>query len=193
MPTVIADGPASYRLEVIDAKGCRDTATVKLTVVDPPKVEIAGIGDTTYLCIRPGQGSRLELEAVGSSGNPPYRYTWRGVNLDRTDTSHVIAQPTTPTTYIVEVSDGAGVCTGIDSVLVIPVSAPTVAAGTAQRLCPGETAELGASTNTPTLVYAWSPAATLDNPTLPQPTATPTATTTYTATQPVIVSVAVTV
>ncbi|MGE3801255.1 MAG: LamG-like jellyroll fold domain-containing protein [Candidatus Kapaibacterium sp.] len=175
-PNVVVTQSERYQVIVTDAKGCRDTAFVSVTVVDPPEVEIVGT-DTAYYC----QGSGvLELVAEGQGGNPPYRYRWSGEGLNRTDSSVVLVEPTKETMYVVEISDGAGICTGLDSVLVIPVDRPEAEAGEGQVLCVGAVVELGdGSGGNAGWEYDWQPRAGLDDGSVANPRASPNLTTVY--------------
>ena len=174
---------ATYTVLVTDANGCRDSATVSVWLQEPPTVDILAIAspdtlskDTLYLC--DGEPS-VELIARPGLDELFLRYEWiDGTGLDRTDTSHVTATPGGATTYVVKMTTSTG-CEAFDTVVVLPTAAPEVTAGTDARICPGAMHQLGAPTNNPALVYNWSPTSTLDNASLPQPTATPLTTTTY--------------
>ena len=182
-PRVVVAGSAEYRVVVVDANGCSDTARVPITAIERPLGDIVRVQgadtvsiDTAYYC-RGTAG--VELIAEGSGGNAPYRFTWSGPNLDRTDSSHVLANPGATTTYILEVNDGAGLCEGYDTIVVIPTDAPVAAAGDDIALCSGESATLGTPMSGP-LRFIWSPSDGLDNPSSARPNANPSATTTYT-------------
>ena len=178
-PRVVVTDNIEYRVVVVDANGCRDTALVPITMLERPDatITVGGVSsDTAYFC----RGtSGIALAAEGSGGNAPYRFTWSGPNLDRTDSAHVLANPAATTTYIVEVNDGAGLCEGYDTIVVVPTEAPVAKAGDDIALCAGESATLGTAMSGP-LRFIWSPSDGLDNPSIAQPTANPSATTTYT-------------
>ncbi|MGE3801254.1 MAG: LamG-like jellyroll fold domain-containing protein, partial [Candidatus Kapaibacterium sp.] len=175
-PRLLVSQSRTYEVIVIDGKGCRDTSSVQITMLSRPVVAIAG-ADTMYFC-RGGGG--LSIVSEGSGGNPPYRYRWSGEGLNRTDSSVVLVEPTKETMYVVEISDGAGICTGLDSVLVIPVDRPEAEAGEGQVLCVGAVVELGdGSGGNAGWEYDWQPRAGLDDGSVANPRASPNSTTVY--------------
>lgn len=176
-PQHVVTQNAQYRVIVEDAKGCRDTALVPISVIPRPLVDLGS--DTIYYCIG---SAGAEIHAVGSDGNPPYSFTWAAVKgLDRYDTGYVRAKPDAPTRYVVTISDRAGLCTGYDTVIVVPVDPPDADAGRDHVMCAGDSVVLagkGAGAEG-RLVYSWTPATGLDDPTLASPHASPDTTTVY--------------
>ncbi len=185
-PTITLDEntPQSYSVTVTDAKGCTTSRSISVLLVEPPTLELFSLRpdtmrvDTIYIC----RGEELELVALARGPESRYIYAWNDPSsLDRIDSSHVRARPAAPTSYQVEITDGGGVCPPqIDSIVVVPVDPPVIDAGTNGTICRGkESVLLGDDSNDPTLVYAWRPAAGLDDSTLARPTASPSTTTRY--------------
>ncbi|MCB9217812.1 MAG: LamG domain-containing protein, partial [Ignavibacteria bacterium] len=175
-PHLLVSQSGKYEVIVIDRQGCRDTSSVQITMLSRPRVVIEG-SDTMYYC-RDGGG--LGLVAEGSGGNPPYQYQWSGEGLNRTDSSAVLAVPTKATVYVVEIRDGAGICSGYDSVLVIPTESPIAEAGEGQSLCVGESVKLGdGSGGNLEWEYEWQPRVGLSDGSVAEPEASPISTTVY--------------
>ena len=147
---------------------CWDTLSMDVLVatLDSP--------EDTIICT---PGEQVLLYAV--TNQPNATWTWTpDQNLTSTNTVSTIANPTTTTTYNVEVV--TPICTISEDIIV------TVFAGAAnvtdnQTICEGESVQIGGPAQ-PGLTYAWTPVDGLDDPTSSNPTATPTNTTTYTLT-----------
>lgn len=183
-PRLEVTGNATYTLSVTDANGCRTVDSIQIWVQDEPQIEVVRLleedtlrSDTIYLCDNQQQ---LQLAALSATEDRFLRYAWlEGEGFDRRDTSRVLVEPTEDTTvYVLETRNGAD-CADYDTITVIRAEAPEITAGEDTRLCPDASHQLGASTNDPALVYTWTPEPSLDDPLLPQPTASPTTTTTY--------------
>ena len=180
---------ATYTVKVKDAKGCKDSATVK--IMQPKILTDTSVGKT--ICI--GQSAVLTTTTNGG-GTAPYVYSWNGIKTTSNDTS---VKPTLTTTYTLVVTDAKG-CVATNTVTVIvrpPLSVSFISPDTAG--CLGETAHLNAtgSGGDNTYNYAWSPGSIPPNQFI---TVKPTITTTYTltltdgcGTPPAIDSVKVTV
>jgi gliding motility-associated-like protein len=158
-------GPKDVSLIVTNSKGCKDTATVVVQVLDKPPISVAPAD--TLIC----RNDAVQLHATGTgvfSWTPP-------VNIINANTPDPTVSPTSSTWYYVTLNENG--CINRDSAHVRVISTVTVVANNDTTICRGDPAFLGA--NTDGLQYLWSPAATLDNPTLLNPTATPLVTTTY--------------
>lgn len=102
-----SSGPVSVL--VTDANGCQDSDTINLTVTPQLTAMIAPSDPSGAICL----GDSITLNGSGGTG-----FIW-----STTATSAAITvAPTTTTTYVLTVSDGAS-CDGIDS-LTIVVNAP---------------------------------------------------------------------
>jgi gliding motility-associated-like protein len=154
----------TYYVAGIDANGCANGDSVKITVNPTP---VATAGNDVSICV----GSNTILSGSGS-GN----YSWTpGTGLNSTTLASPTATPTVTTSYVLTVTNGFN-CTDKDTVVVTVNPLPPVDAGTNQIICNGSSIQLNA---TGALNYSWSPAATLSNGTISNPVATPTANTTY--------------
>lgn len=158
----------TYIVTVSDANGCVNTDTAQVNISTPPP---ADAGNDTTIC----EGACANLSATGGVG-----FSWTPTTgLNDPNIANPIACPTTTTQYIVTVTDAAG-CTNTDTVIVFVNPAPVVDPGNDISICIGATTTLGGSPTGPVgATYAWTPAATLNDPTLANPDATPTVTTTY--------------
>ena len=106
-------------------------------------------------------------------------YAWSPADsLSATNIADPLAWPTDSTAYIVTGTD-LNNCSFSDTVNVFVNPLPTVDAGLATSICLGDTAQLQA---TGADSYIWSPAGSLNNPSISDPLAFPTVTTIYTVT-----------
>lgn len=110
-----------------------------------------------------------------------------GVSIDWATTSGqnvgtgamISYSPTGVDTLLVTATDALD-CTATDTIIIINAS-PQISLPAEQPLCPGDTVALNPGGD-PDLIYLWSPATGLDDPTSPNPLATPEVTTTYSVT-----------
>ena len=163
--TYSGPGPKTIQFIVGSSKGCRDTVTQTITLVDKPPLAVA-FGDT-LICI----ADNVQLHATGT-GN----FNWTpGVNILGSNTADPTVNPPVTTMYYVELESGG--CRNRDSVRVRVINAVSVVAGPDTTICRGDPVTLPAITDG--LTYSWTPVSTLNNPTLLHPVATPLTTTTY--------------
>ena len=115
------------------------------------------------------------------NGSPTNNYSWSpATGLSNPAIQNPTATPTATITYTVTATGAGGICPNTAHVTI------TVNSIAANIITP-DTTECGASfvlraTGTEGLSYFWSPAISLNNPTLMEPIATPSVTTTYTMT-----------
>jgi fibronectin type 3 domain-containing protein len=165
----------TYTLKVMDANGCKSSATVSITVNSVPK---ASAGLTKRICN--GASTTIGGSPTGSAGKSPYTYSWAPVTgLSSSTASNPTASPSTTTTYKITVSDANG-CKGRDSVLINVNPLPVISAGTNDTICKGDTARLNGSSNVSK--YYWSPGKYLADSTKLITKAYPPSTTTFTLT-----------
>lgn len=107
-PTASPQSTTTY-MAIINQQGCfSDTAYVTVTVSQPPTVALGP--DRTILA-----GSSIQLQAEGSD---IYSYAWdNAVTLSCSDCKDPMATPTSPTTYIVMVSNEFG-CKASDDIYI---------------------------------------------------------------------------
>lgn len=165
-PKFFPAGNRSYKVVVSNPTGCKDSATVDIKVNPLPTVIISPDAE---ICI----GGNTNLSASGGTS-----YTWSpSTGLSSTTGSTVIANPTSTTTYTVEIEDAKN-CSNKDSVVVTVNPLPNVSAGTDAEICKGTSVQLNGNPNG-LQTYTWSPAATLDNATIQNPNASPLVDTEY--------------
>ena len=182
--TQIATGLAAgnYTCTVTDNHGCTETIVATVPEILPPNVDIAGTG---IFCAGDG-GDTLYAQASG--GTLPYYYTWWCnspiCGIDSINDNDPVVNPTVTSWYFVQVTDGNGCTSEIDSFEVIVLPKPIVDAGPDDTIC-GDAAPcvlLQASvSNAPgPYTYQWYPATGLSNPNILTPCARPDTTTIYT-------------
>lgn len=113
-----------------------------------------------------------------------YNYNWSstpgGFNSSIQNPTGV--SPTANTSYTVVTTNTYGCTSSTDPVVMVVNPVPIDNAGSDNSVCSGSSTTIGVSSNAGR-TYSWSPAATLNNATLSNPTATPIVTTTYTLTE----------
>ncbi|GAB3203165.1 gliding motility-associated-like protein [Pontibacter aydingkolensis] len=143
---------------------------VKITVTPLPKAPTA---KGTVICA----GSRATLTATGEGGSLEWFASAAGGNPIATGSSYTtpILQHNT-SYYVQEVSQS---CASERREVKVTVQEPSASAGMDLTVVKGRSVELQATGG---VKYTWSPAETLSNPNLANPTASPETTTTYTVT-----------
>ena len=153
----------TYSVTVTNGNGCSDTRDMTIFVNSDITVSA---GEDRVICGDTG----AQLNASGG-----VTYLWSPSNgLNDPSINNPIATPTSTTTYTVTVTDENG-CTGTDQVLVT-VGNFVAEACEDKEMCVGESTRLLVSSG---VAYQWSPANTLDNPSIAAPNANPAHTTTY--------------
>lgn len=180
-PYARPDTTTIYTLVVISSNGCSsDRTTVdtlsSVTVHVKPQ-PISQAGPDRDLCL----GDSLELQGFGFGAGPAYQFEWSPyTGLSDTAIANPMASPPATTEYILTVwSNG---CPGSDTVRVNVHTLPTASAGPQTDICLGDSTELqgfASGDSTATYTYNWTPSATLNDPTLPNPLAFPDTSTTY--------------
>ena len=164
-PPHVFDTAGTYAIQLLvtDVNGCQDSVTKTVTVHPPPFVTVAA--DTIHC-----PSDTVFLNASGGTS-----YQWQPfTGLSDPFGPNPFVIPTGPITYTVTVIDQFD-CIADTSVSIRFFEA-TVSNGTV--ICEGESTLLGAAGG---IQYAWTPASSLDDPTLATPTASPLTTTTYQA------------
>ncbi|MCB9293599.1 MAG: gliding motility-associated C-terminal domain-containing protein [Lewinellaceae bacterium] len=132
--TVTPDGSTVYILEAVDGKGCMDSDTVDIIVVNNPEPEITG--DTTFC---QGQGTTLEAGEYES-------YLWSNGET----TSFIVIDD--EGTYSVTVADELG-CAGTASIQTFALETPMPQVTGSLSFCPGGATTLDAGDYE---AYLWS-------------------------------------
>lgn len=146
-------------------KGCRDTVSKQVTIVDRPTFDVT---NDTLIC----SVDTLQLNAVlgpGFSGTVVWSPNYKINNIN---SFNPLVYPDVTTTYVARYSDASG-CTAIDSVKVRVVDFVTLNPMPDTTICRTDSVQLRVQSDG--LTYSWSPAALLLNPNVQNPIALPTA------------------
>lgn len=177
-PTHLYSAPGTYYITLTStaAGGCNDT------YVDSVKVTTAPDADFTFSQTALCENVPIQFYDNSTSGSPITSFNWNFGDPGNPPNTSNLTNPlhTYPVegTYNVRlIVLAANGCTDTIIKQITINQTPTIALTPNQNICIGESVTLqfaGAGT------YNWSPAASLNDPNLPSPTASPTATTTYT-------------
>ncbi|MFB6257579.1 MAG: gliding motility-associated C-terminal domain-containing protein [Flavobacteriales bacterium] len=167
-PYAFPNNTTFYHLTVTDTNGCSANDSVRVAVDTLPP---ADAGPDLWLC--PGDSLMLD-----GSGGQSYAWTPADSLTDST-LEDPLAFPSDTTEYIVNVTDSNG-CSARDTMTMHVNDEVPVNPGTDDTISPGDSTMLGGSPTSPTGTgYSWTPSASLDNDTVPNPMASPDTTTTY--------------
>ncbi len=158
-----------YTLTATDqVTGCTNDTTIVVVVRDP----IIDAGPDGEFC----NGAIIQL---GTPAVANQSYSWEPqIGLNGYDTAQPIDTIYTNMEYILTVTDLETGCFVKDTVNYILDVAPIADAGADQEVCPGGTVVIG-SPEQAGLIYQWSPAAGLSDPTAAQPVVTTSSNITY--------------
>jgi len=163
--TYTQTGIKNVRLIVTNSKGCIDTLSQDISILDKPPISVRF--KDTLIC----KGDTMQLHAVGN-GN----FSWTPVsNIINENTPDPLVYPPGTTKYIVQLDDNG--CINRDTVQVRVVDFVTLSAGADTVICLTDSVRLSATGDG--LHYSWTPASTIGNPNIPNPMARPASTTTY--------------
>ncbi|MEI7965751.1 MAG: PKD domain-containing protein [Chitinophagaceae bacterium] len=166
-PTHVFATAGSYNvtLTVGNSKGCSGTIQHEVLITDQPALSL---NNDTLIC----NLDTLQLNAVGTGS-----FLWTpNYMISNTGIPNPLVSPDVNTTYVVTLTDPYG-CVGKDSVKVSVVSFVTLVTPPDSSICRTDPGVLRIVSDG--LYYLWSPAATLNDPTIKNPIATPLTTTTY--------------
>ncbi len=163
--TYPALGLKNTQLIVRSSKGCVDTISKDLTIIDKPPITLP-FRDTVICDI-----DSLSIPATGSGV-----FSWTPAsNILFANTSTPLVFPKTTTWYKVDLDDNG--CQNKDSVRVRVVGSVKLTARTDTTFCKGDGVQLGAVSDG--LQFLWSPNINLSDPAIINPMANPPSTTTY--------------
>lgn len=163
--TYLTDGQKTPRLIVGNSKGCVDTVTKRIAIVDRPPVQLAF--SDTLICVR----DQLVLKA-----NAPGTYSWSpSANISNENTSTPTVMPDRTTTYYVDLNDDG--CVNRDSVKVRVTDRVSLTAMADTTICQNDPIRLRIVSDA--FKYEWTPALQLNNSSLKLPLAITSQTTTY--------------
>ncbi len=153
-------GTKNVRFIVGNSKGCLDTVYKPIKILDKPPITLPF--QDTLICVP----DNLQLQASGT-GN----FSWTPVtNMVNANTATPTVNPTTTTTYTVQL-DQEG-CVNTDTVRVRVVRVVTTRPMSDTTICLTDSVQLNIISDG--LKYQWTPVASLNDPTLQNPIAVPT-------------------
>jgi gliding motility-associated-like protein len=158
-------GVKTILLMAKSSKGCMDTVTKTITIIDKPPIGMP-FRDTLICSV-----DSLMIPVTGNG-----IFSWQpGYNIVSANTSTALVYPKTTTWYQVQLDDNG--CINYDSVRVRVVDFVTLTARSDSTFCKGDGIELGATTDG--LKFSWAPNINLSNPNILNPIANPPVSTTY--------------
>lgn len=157
--TYSTPGPKTVTLTVTNSKGCVNTATVTIDALDKPLINLGFID--TLICIN-------DAVTLNASGTGVFNWT-PPINISNANTATPTVTPTSSTWYYVNLTDNG--CQNKDSVHVRVVPSVSLLVRPDTTICLGDPVQLNAVTDG--LAFQWTPAATLNNPSIVNPVATP--------------------
>ncbi len=148
-------GPKTITLIAGDTRGCKDTITKTITIIDKPPLTLAF--KDTLIC----KNDNLQLQANGNG-----IFSWTPVvNIINPATATPTVSPIITTTYIVTLNDNG--CINKDSVKVRVVDFVTLQSMPDTTICRSDTIQLRLISDA--LQYVWTPAAQIINPSVQNP------------------------
>ncbi len=160
-----APGTKDVTFIVTNSKGCIDTVSQQINVLDKPVISLAF--KDTLIC----RSDAVQLQATGTG-----TFNWTpGTNIVNANTATPTVDPPVTRWYYVNLNENG--CINRDSVQVRVVNFVTLLAINDTTICRGDQIQLNA--NSDGLQFTWTPAANLDNPNIINPIATTITNTTY--------------
>lgn len=163
-PTYTYAASGNYTVTLISAssKGCRDTISRQIEIVERPSLQVS---NDTLICT-------IDTIRILAIANPSGTVVWTPDNsISNTGVFNPSVSPDVSTTYYVTYTDTLN-CSARDSVRVNVISQVNVNLNNDTTICRGDAVSLSATSNA--LTFEWSPSSSLDNPFSPNPVATPT-------------------
>jgi gliding motility-associated-like protein len=131
----------------------------------------ANAGDDKNVC--PGISVLIGGTPTAAGGLPPYTYNWQPATaLSAANVANPSASPSANITYTLTVRDDTG-AVKTDIVNLYMNIIHYASAGRDTSVCEYSPALLGSFSNYSAVTYSWSPGSSLNDSTLPNPTATP--------------------
>lgn len=166
-PKAAPASTTTYKVIVTNAVGCKDSATLTVTVKPLPVLSVLPT-NATYC-----KGDSLQLIASGGSA-----YQWSpSIGLSNTSISNPKASPPVTITYKLIVRSADGCIDSLNKTVVKNLS-PIIALSPSAPICPGDSLQLNATGGT---TYQWTPSIGLNNSNISNPKGSPAATTIYQA------------
>lgn len=161
-------GTYPVKLIVTDINGCKDSISINVTA----SLLTMDAGPADTIC----SASTVTLQANATGAT---QYSWSPASLvNNPSVLNPVASPSSSTTFYLTATNAAG-CSQTDSVRIEVRSVNNFTVNPPVEVCQNSTIQLSASGGD---VYNWTPASTLDNPSLANPIASPVTTTPYSVT-----------
>lgn len=163
----------TYSLSLFDLAGCRKDTTMVIV----PTISVQAVaGNDSSFC----QSGSFVLNGSASTGGTTYNWFQLPSAVSFTNTLITTVTPPIGTSTFVLVATN-GVCVHRDTVLITSNLPPIVDAGPNYTITIFTSTVIGGAPTCPTgSTYTWIPSGTLDNGSIPNPTATNTVNTSYT-------------
>ncbi len=168
-PSFTYNTPGTYSATLISesTKGCRDTVSHEILIVEEP---VFSLGNDTLICII----DTLRLNAVSPSAGT---IQWTpNYNINNQTSFTPLVSPDITTTYIATFRDNFG-CTAIDSITVRVVNEVTMNLIADTTICTGDTISLPLTSDA--LRFEWTPESAVNDPTVMNPLTSPVIATNY--------------
>lgn len=161
-------GTYPVKLIVTDINGCKDSISINVTA----SLLTMDAGPADTIC----NAATVTLQATATGAT---QYSWSPASLvNNPSVLNPIASPSSSTTFYLTATNAAG-CSQTDSVRIEVRSVNNFTVNSPVEVCQNGSIQLSASGGD---VYNWTPASTLDNPSLANPIASPVTTTPYSVT-----------
>jgi len=167
--TYAAGGTYNVTLAIV-TEGCSADTVIPITIDPIPNVNL---GADVGVC----DGGSVQLNSPNTLGTGTYAWS-PTTGLSSSSAQSPTATPTATTNYTLTFTSTDG-CSNSDQIQVAVNPLPTASAGVDATVCENDGHVLQATGGTS---YAWTPAGSLSNANVANPTATPSVTTTYTVT-----------
>ncbi len=168
----------TYSLNLTDTRGCVVTNTFNIV----PTITItANAGPDATVC----PTSSVILTGTNSIGAITYNWYLLPNNINPIANTSTLVLPNAAgaSTFVLQTVSSVSTCAAFDTVVVNVYTLPLVDAGPSYTIPVFSTVTIGGSPTSPTgITFTWSPSFTLDNGSIPNPTASNTVNTTYTVT-----------
>jgi photosystem II stability/assembly factor-like uncharacterized protein len=169
-PIALINSNITYQLTITDASGCAGSDSITITTSPLP---ILNLGNNQAVCAN----SVVQLNAPAG-----YQYNWLPTaELDNSTISNPIATVSNDIDYVLTITDGFG-CTATDSISFTAYPLPQISFASDTAVCENECVVLLPIVGVNLQSISWSPAATLNDNTIFNPTACPAGNLTYSAT-----------
>ncbi len=169
-PTATISNNITYFLTITDATGCAGTDSI---TINSNPLPVLNLGINQAVC----ENSIVQLNAPTG-----YNYNWLpAAGLDNPTIANPVATINNNVEYVLTITDAVG-CTASDSITITAYALPQISFAADTTVCEIACVVLLPVVGGNLQGINWSPAASLDNSTIFNPTACPTGSVTYTAT-----------